>query len=189
MDQINDMINKNSDDLISTIENLVDVAHLSTNQFLVKRTRFALIPLLESIINQAKENVIYRNKKDVEIILDTKEDIEINTDKNFIQKIILHLIKNAVQYTEKGSIKIGYSIEKTNLILYVKDTGIGISKEKIDVIFSPFQQADENINIKVGGTGLGLTIVNGLIGILGGKIWVGSELKKGSTFYISLPLN
>ena len=106
MDQINEMINKNSEDLISTIENLVDIAHLSTNQFFVKRTKFALNPLLESIINQAKENVIYRNKADLKILLDTKEDIEINTDKNFIQKIILHLIKNALQYTEKGSIQV-----------------------------------------------------------------------------------
>ena len=116
-------------------------------------------------------------------------NVELYTDKNIIQKIILHLIKNAILYTEAGTITVGYKKENSNLILFVKDTGIGISKEKIDVIFSPFQQADEMINIKVGGTGLGLTIVNGLIQILGGKIWVGSELKKGSTFYISLPLN
>ncbi len=189
MKQINDMINKNSDDLLSTIENLVDVAHLSTNQFEITKSSFYLIPLLESIIDIAKENVIFRNKENLELKFEKGGDVELYTDKNIIQKIILHLIKNAILYTEAGTVTVGYKKENSDLTLFVKDTGIGISKEKIDVIFSPFQQADEMINIKVGGTGLGLTIVNGLIQILGGKIWVGSELKKGSTFYISLPLN
>ncbi len=189
MNQINDMINKNSDDLISTIENFVDIAHLSTNQYEIRKSNFYLIPLLESIISLAEENVIYRNKVNLELKLKKSIDVELYTDKNIIQKIILHLVKNAILYTETGSVTVGYKKEKSNIILFVKDTGIGISKEKIDIIFSPFQQADEMINIKVGGTGLGLTIVNGLIQILGGKIWVGSELKKGSTFYISLPLN
>ena len=189
MKQINDMINKNSDDLLSTIENLVDVAHLSTNQFEIRKSNFYLVPLLESIINLANENVIFKNKVNLELKLEKSNDIELYTDKNIIQKIVLHLVKNAILYTEAGSVTIGYKKENSNLILFVKDTGIGIPKEKIDIIFSPFQQADEMINIKVGGTGLGLTIVNGLIQILGGKIWVDSELKKGSTFYISLPLN
>jgi len=180
---------KNSDDLISTIENLVDIAHLSTNQFNIKETEFELIPLLENILKTGKENIVYRNKKELILHLNKDENIKLYSDKNIIQKILLHLIKNAILYTEKGSITIGYKKEKSDVILFVKDTGIGISKEKIDQIFSPFQQADENINIKVGGTGLGLTIVNGLIQLLDGKTWVGSEVNKGSTFYISLPLN
>ena len=65
---------------------------------------------------------------------------------------------------------------------------MGIPQEKIDVIFKPFLQGDENIGRKVGGTGLGLTIVNELIKILNGRIWVGSEIGKGSTFCIALPL-
>ena len=185
--EINDLIIKNSNDLISTIENLVDIAHLTTNQYNVRKSKFELTPLLESIIFQAKNNVVLKNKKDLDIHLKKNGEVELFTDKTIILKIILHLVKNAILYTEKGSITIGYKEEKTNVILYVKDTGIGIPKEKIDVIFSPFRQADENINIKVGGTGLGLSIVNELIQILDGKIWVGSEPKKGSTFFISLP--
>lgn len=188
MEQINVMMIKNSDDLISTIENLVDIAHLSSNQYNIKLSQFKLIPLLENIVKIAEENVVYRNKKELTLHLKKDQNMELHSDKNIIQKILLHLIKNAILYTEKGSITIGYKKEKSEVILFVKDTGIGVSKEKIDQIFSPFQQADENINIKVGGTGLGLTIVNGLIQILNGKIWVGSEVKKGSTFYISLPL-
>ena len=188
LNQINSMINKNSHDLISTIENLVDVAHLSTNQFNVKKSKVKVIPLLENILDLANENPVYKTKKNLKINLDINDEIELYTDKNIISKILLHLVKNAILYTEKGNITISYQKDKSEIIFYVKDTGMGIPQEKIDAIFSPFTQADEDINIKVGGTGLGLTIVNGLIQILGGKIWVGSELKKGSTFYISLPI-
>ncbi|MCK5170302.1 MAG: tetratricopeptide repeat protein [Bacteroidales bacterium] len=188
LSEVNDLIIQNSDNLISTIENLVDIAHLSTNQYNVKKSKFEVTPLLESIIFQAKNNVAFKNKKDLDIQLKKNGEVELFTDKTIILKIILHLVKNAVLYTEKGSITIGYKKEKSNVIFYVKDTGIGIPKEKIDIIFSPFRQADEDINIKVGGTGLGLSIVNKFVQLLGGNIWVGSELKKGSTFFLSLPL-
>ncbi|MCD4834015.1 MAG: tetratricopeptide repeat protein [Bacteroidales bacterium] len=188
LSEVNDLIIQNSDNLISTIENLVDIAHLSTNQYNIKKSKFELTPLLESIIFQAKKNVVLKNKADLDIQLKKNGEIELFTDKTIILKIILHLVKNAILYTEKGSITIGYKEEKSNIILYVKDTGIGIPKEKIDIIFSPFRQADEDINIKVGGTGLGLSIVNKFVQLLDGNIWVGSKLNEGSTFFLSLPL-
>ena len=186
--QINDLIHKNSDDLISTIENLVDIAHLSTNQYKLTKTKFELSKVLETIFSKTEDNVIYKNKKDVKLELKKNDIVEIYTDKTIVTKIIQHLIKNAILFTKKGSIQLGYNIENSNIIIFVKDTGIGISQEKIDVIFSAFRNAEENINIKVGGTGLGLTIVNEFVQILDGKIWVGSKLKKGTTFYVSLPV-
>jgi signal transduction histidine kinase len=187
--QINSMINKNTHDLISTIENLVDIAHLTTNQYNVTQSTINVIQLLQNVLNVAKEYPVYSSKSNIKISLETNENIQLYTDKNIISKILLHLVKNAILYTEKGSITLGYNIDKSSVIFYVKDTGIGIPQEKIDAIFSPFTQGDEDISIKVGGTGLGLTIVNGLIKIIDGKIWVGSEINKGSTFYISLPLS
>lgn len=187
--QINTMINKNTHDLISTIENLVDIAHLTTKQYHVTKSNFKVKKLLENVIDVAKEHPVYTSKKSIKITSETGEDVQIHTDKNIISKILLHLVKNSILYTEKGLIKLGYKVDKSKIILYVKDTGIGIPQEKIDAIFNPFTQGDEDINIKVGGTGLGLTIVNGLINIIDGEIWVGSEVNKGSTFYISLPLN
>ena len=189
MVQINDLILKNSEDLISTIENLVDIAHLSTNQYDVRKTKFELSEVLESIFKKTEDNVIYKHKKDVKLELKKNDLIEIYSDKTIITKILQQLVKNAILFTQKGFITLGYNIDKSNVIIFVKDTGIGISQEKIDIIFSPFRNAEENINIKVGGTGLGLTIVNEFMQIIGGKIWVGSELKKGTTFYVSLPVN
>lgn len=187
--QINTMINKNTHDLISTIENLVDIAHLTTKQYHVVKKKFTVNKLLNNVLDIAREYPVYTSKKDLTIALETNENIQLYTDQNIISKILLHLVKNSVLYTEKGSITLGYKADKSSIIFYVKDTGIGIPQEKIDAIFNPFTQGDEDISIKVGGTGLGLTIVNGLIQIIDGKIWVGSEVNKGSTFYISLPLN
>ena len=188
LEQINEMVLKNSDDLISTIENLVDIAHLSTNQFNVNKSDFELKELLQHILKQAQEKIIIKNKQDVDIQFNLNGEIKLYSDKAIISKIILHLIKNAILFTEKGLIQLGYKQEDNNVVVYVKDTGCGINQEKIDMIFSPFQQCNENLNIKVGGTGLGLSIVNELIKLLDGKIWVDSEENKGSTFYISLPL-
>ena len=77
----------------------------------------------------------------------------------------MHLLKNAFLYTDQGKIELGYNIlnktdKKPIIVIYVKDTGVGIPKDKIDIIFSTFRHGDENLNIKVGGTGLGLSIVS-----------------------------
>jgi signal transduction histidine kinase/Tfp pilus assembly protein PilF len=186
--QINDHIHKNSNDLISTIDNLVDIAHLTTNQYNIRKSKFKLTPILDEVVKEAKLNLTFKHKNELNIICHINEEIILHTDKTIILKILIHLVKNAILYTEKGSVSIGYKIQMKNIVISVKDTGIGIPKEKIDIIFSPFRQADENINIKVGGTGLGLTIVSKLIQLLHGKISVDSEPNKGSTFYISLPL-
>jgi len=186
--QIDQMINKNSDDLISTIENLVDIAHITTNQYNVNKSHFAIMPVMEQIMDKAKENPAYIAKSNLRLTSKYDHDIELYSDKDVISKIILHLVRNAVNYTEQGEISLGFQKDKSEVIFYVKDTGVGIPQEKLDVIFNPFSQGDENISIKVGGTGLGLTIVNELIQILDGRIWVGSEPGKGSIFYIALPL-
>jgi len=188
-EEINDLIHKNSEDLISTIENLVDIAHLSTKQYTIRKTKFELSATLRNIYERSEDNVIYKNKNNLKLELNNDDLVEIYSDKSIVTKILLHLVKNALMFTNKGSVQIGYNIDKSNVILFVKDTGIGISQEKIEIIFSPFRNAEENINIEVGGTGLGLTIVNELVQLLGGKIWVCSELEKGTTFFISLPIN
>lgn len=178
---------KNSQDLTSTIENIVDMAHLSSKQYHVNKTETKISILFDKVSSQIKDGFLYDYKKDIELDLDLENEIELYTDKNILRKIILQLVKNALTYTEKGKIIIGCYKEKTKIIFYVKDTGIGIHKEKIDVIFSPFRQLGNNTNIKTGGIGLGLTIVKEFVSMLNGEIWVDSEFKKGSTFFISLP--
>lgn len=189
LEQANSMIIKNSEDLTSTIENLVDIAHLTTNQYSIKKSEFQLIPTLLRIVNKAKESIIYKNKNDICIEFKPNQEIKLYTDKLIFTKIISHLVKNAILYTPKGKIELGYKIDKKELVIWVKDTGIGIPKDKIDVIFSPFRQADVDINSRIGGTGLGLSIVQKFIELINGSIKVDSEVNKGSIFYLSTPIN
>ena len=115
----------------------------------------------------------------------------INIDREKVYSILTNLVKNAVKYSEKGSIEFGYTLKKdgelAELEFYVKDTGIGIPKDRQKAIFDRFIQADIADKHAFQGSGLGLSISKAYIEMLGGKIWVESEEGKGSTFYFTLP--
>lgn len=186
---INQLIHKNSYDLTSTIENLVDIAHLTTDQYNIRITQFELDYFLTNIQQIVEENILLRKKPHLQLIFDHPVHIKINSDKQILQKILLHLIKNAISFTDTGIVRVGCSLSESTLNIVIKDTGIGIPKEKLNIIFSPFRHADENINIKVGGAGLGLSIVSKFIDLLGGEIKVESRKDIGSTFYLNIPIN
>ncbi|PCH76299.1 MAG: hypothetical protein COB98_06700 [Flavobacteriaceae bacterium] len=111
------------------------------------------------------------------------------TDKGRFIQIMNNLISNAKKFTKTGSIEIGYTIDALPntgyLKFYVKDTGLGIPKDKQHLLFKPFSQAT-NTDYKKG-NGLGLSISKGLVKVLGGHIWFESEPNKGSSFYFTLP--
>lgn len=115
----------------------------------------------------------------------------IKTDREKVYAILTNLVKNAIKFTEKGSIEFGYALktdrEDAKLEFYVKDTGIGIPKDRKDAIFERFIQADIADNMAQQGAGLGLSISKAYVEMLGGKIWVDSEEGVGSTFYFTLP--
>jgi signal transduction histidine kinase/Tfp pilus assembly protein PilF len=178
---------KSSQDLTSTIENIVEMAHISSKQYHVKKTNLKVSSLFNKIANQVNDGFLFDHKKDIVIDIDLNNKIGFYSDVHILRKTILQLIKNALKYTEKGKIRVGCYKEKTKIIFYVEDTGIGIGKEKLDIIFSPFRQLGNKTNINTGGIGLGLTIVKEFVLMLNGEIRVDSELGKGSTFFISLP--
>jgi len=111
----------------------------------------------------------------------------INTDSDKLYAIITNLIKNSLKFTESGSIEFGYIANDDELRFFVKDTGIGISKDKQQVIFERFMQADIEDKMARQGAGLGLAIAKAYVEMLGGKIWVESDEGVGSTFYFTLP--
>ena len=113
----------------------------------------------------------------------------IATDREKVYAILTNLVKNAIKYSNEGTIEMGYTKEGKNLEFYVKDTGIGISKERQEAIFERFIQADISDAMAKQGAGLGLSITKAYIEMLGGKIWVESEEGIGSTFYFTLPYN
>ncbi len=120
--------------------------------------------------------------------LPSKEAI-IKSDREKIYAILTNLVGNATKFTYAGSIEFGYEKKGKYLEFFVKDTGDGITDEKKGIIFERFRQGSESMTRAYEGAGLGLSISKAYIEMLGGKIWVESELGKGSTFYFTLPYN
>jgi signal transduction histidine kinase len=111
------------------------------------------------------------------------------TDFNMLKQIFISLLGNALKFTHEGFVRFGVypSLKENELVFFVQDTGIGISKEKHERIFDRFIIGDDTRTRKYSGVGVGLHISKKLIELLDGKIWLESELGKGSTFYFSIP--
>ncbi len=126
----------------------------------------------------------------INIVTDTKP-IDVVLDRNLLKKITDNILSNAIKYTCKGGIviKAKYHKDKCNVEFAFIDTGVGISKKNLELIFDPFRQVSEGLNREFEGTGLGLTVTKKLVELLGGTISVESQLGKGSTFKIELPCN
>ncbi|MDF1517942.1 MAG: ATP-binding protein [Lutibacter sp.] len=115
------------------------------------------------------------------------KDIFVKTDKEKLYEIVTNLVKNALKFTNSGSIEFGCEKKDDFLQFYVKDSGVGIRQEQKTLIFERFRQGSESLSRNYEGAGLGLSISKAYVELLGGKIWVESEIGKGSTFYFTLP--
>jgi len=114
-------------------------------------------------------------------------DVIIKTDKEKLYAILTNLVKNAIKFTKEGSIEFGYAKKGKFIEFFVKDTGVGISKEQKKLIFERFRQGSESLSRNYEGAGLGLSISKAYVELLGGNIWVESITGKGSTFYFTIP--
>jgi len=115
-------------------------------------------------------------------------------DPGRLRQILVNLVGNALKFTERGDVvvsvrKLSQAADQITVQYSVRDTGIGIAPEKQQSIFEAFGQADTSVTRQFGGTGLGLTIAAELVALMGGRIWLESELGQGSTFTVFLPLN
>jgi PAS domain S-box-containing protein len=169
------------------IEDILEISVLETNQTALYSEQVCVNELLMQIYSIYEERA-FENKTPISIIkgLDNSRSV-IFSDPIKIKKIIGNLLDNALNYTSMGDIQLGYHLENNKLQFYVKDTGIGIMKDKHEKIFKRFSQEDRNRSIRMGGLGLGLSIAKKNTELLGGKIWVESEKNIGSTFYFTIP--
>jgi signal transduction histidine kinase len=118
----------------------------------------------------------------------SKKKSLITTDENKFEQVLSYLLNNAVKFTSKGEIEIGFRKENHYYYFYVKDTGIGINPQNLSNIFNYFNQEEVTTTRKYEGLGIGLSISKSLVDMLAGTIHVESEIGKGSTFSFSLPL-
>lgn len=181
------IIEKGGARMLNIINNIVSISKIESGQ--------EEIYLQESNINEQIEFIYTFFKPEIEgkgmqfsfkNSLPSKKSI-IKTDRVKINAILTNIVKNAIKYTEKGSIEFGYSKKDKFLEFFVKDTGIGIPKDRQEAIFERFIQADIADKNAYQGAGLGLSISKAYVEMLDGKIWVESEERMGSTFYFTLP--
>jgi CheY-like chemotaxis protein len=167
----------------------MDISKIESGQIEVMYKDTNINKLIESTFNLLKLDADDKGiKLSFKNSLPTKETI-IKTDKEKLYSILTNLVKNAIKYTDKGSVEFGFKNVGNYIEFYVKDTGIGISSEKQEVIFERFIQADI-VDIQARqGAGLGLSIAKAFVELLGGKIGVESEQGKGSLFYFTLPID
>jgi PAS domain S-box-containing protein len=186
MIQYANIIVQNSEQLVSLIDGIVMYSKLQTGLFAYRPSVFEIKKLLSDI--QLSFNLpIYQ--KEVLLTFECNENgaSQMTTDYDKLRQILVNLITNAFKYTPQGEITTGCIHNEDAFVFYVKDTGIGIPTKDIDHIFDRFYRGSNINEAQMRGTGLGLCIVKGLVEMIGGKIWVESEIRKGSTFFIEIP--
>jgi len=176
--------------LLNLINDVLDIAKIEANEINIKQEACNINEIIKEIHESFAETI--PNKKELKFtIIKPKETTIIKSDSARIKQILLNLVSNAFKFTEKGEIKIGFTLEKKEdkkiVKFFVSDTGIGIPKEKTSIIFDRFRQINESDTKDFGGTGLGLAISKNLANLLGGDLFVVSELDKGSSFYFTIP--
>ena len=169
------------------INDLLDISKIEAGKVEIRPIFFDLVEHISKII-KSFEPVAAKKKLKLISSLPSKT-ITVFLDKDKITQVITNLLSNAYKFTgEGGSIEIGLKIRGSEVICSIKDSGVGIEKENIPKLFKKFQQIGREEGPGIKGTGLGLTISKNLIELHKGKIWVESEIGKGTTFLFSLPL-
>ncbi len=182
-----EFLENSSKRLLQTITDIMDVSLIAAHSIKASKASFAVIPFMNDLLLKTRKKA---STKNILVNMDAPEDngdLNLFTDKELLTKIFDHLISNAVKFTEKGRITLGFQLHQDQMNFYVKDTGKGIAPEKQSMIFDAFAQEDISATRGYEGSGLGLTIAKGLINLLGGRIWLDSATGKGSTFSFTIP--
>ncbi len=181
-----DMVKSSSNRLITTLEDIIEISNIDSGNLAVYIDSYNLIIGINEIVDQFEDKIMEKGltyKVNIDI---PEQDAIVETDKKLIERILFHLISNAIKYTNEGSIEVGLNINSGKLIIYVKDTGIGISNLVKDRIFERFVQGDLSISRSYEGSGLGLSIVKEYADLLGYVVRFESEVNEGSVFYLEI---
>lgn len=180
-------IKQNSYRLLRLINNLIDMTKIDSGYYVMNLENHNIVSIVEDITISVAQ---YIENKGVELIFDTDiEEAIIACDPDKIERIMLNLLSNSIKYTvDSGRIDVKLTNDKENIIVSVKDSGIGIPKEKLDVIFNRFIQIESILTRRCEGSGIGLSLVKSLVEMHGGEICVNSEENKGTEVIFTLPI-
>lgn len=184
------IIDVSANNLHSIINDIMDISKLDAGKIELEIDAFNFVDLVQNVITILGGRII---KEEVKVLSEIDPNLpkELFGDELRLKQIILNLVNNAIKFTKKGHVSIVAKVlnEDSNIIrlkIEVIDTGIGISEEGIKRLFKEFSQAEQSTYRKFGGTGLGLMISKKLTELMGGKIYVESELNKGSVFWFEI---
>jgi len=179
------LIGQSGKRLIEIINNVLDISKLQTGQVKIEQNPIIINALFSDLL--ALFNPVAKAKNINLNFRDDDENTRIYSDETKVNQIFANLISNAIKYTHSGDIDFGYEIRDDFIQFFVKDTGLGIPQNQCAKVFDQFVHNEQCQSKDYEGAGLGLSICKGLVELLGGKIWVESEINKGSTFFFNLP--
>jgi signal transduction histidine kinase/DNA-binding response OmpR family regulator len=186
------LVKLSAESLLSIINDILDFSKIEAGKLDMESIPFEL----RESLGEAMKALSYRaHQKGLELIYEVQPDVPetLVGDPGRIRQIIINLVGNSIKFTERGEIfvsveKEGEAPDSVRLHFAIRDTGVGIPANKLSQIFEAFSQADGSMARVYGGSGLGLTICTRLVGLMDGRIWVESELGKGSTFHLLISL-
>jgi len=181
------IIEKSGKRMLNIINDIVDISKIESGQMTLNIADSTVNDQIEYVYTFFKPEV---EQKGMQLLytngLSSDESV-IQTDREKVFAILTNLVKNAIKYSDSGTIEFGYVLRGDYLEFFVKDQGIGIPPERQEAIFERFIQADITDKRAYQGAGLGLTISKSYVEMLGGKMWMESQMDNGSTFYFTLP--
>jgi PAS domain S-box-containing protein len=178
------------DNLLNLINDILDLSKVEASQLELERTGFSLNDHLEKVMEMVEDRA---REKGLGLVCTIGPDVPTGLigDSTRLRQVLLNLLGNAVKFTQSGSVALRVELvdpkDLTILKFVISDTGIGIAPEKLNQVFERFMQADSSTTRRFGGSGLGLTISKRIVELMGGQIWVESELGRGSIFAFTVP--
>jgi signal transduction histidine kinase/CHASE3 domain sensor protein len=177
-------IRASADHLLGLIDEVLTFSRVEAGKEVVRRESTRIKPLVEEAMGMIRPLAEAKGLA----VRSEGVDAELFTDPGKVRQILLNLLSNAVKFTDEGEVAVRSYLNGDRAAIAITDSGIGIAPENLEKIFDPFWQVEQRSTRKVGGTGLGLSVSRSLARLLGGEVTVKSELDKGSTFTVSLPL-
>ena len=183
-----EIIKTSSSSFLHLVNDILDFSKIEAGKLDIEYINFEIRQMIDRIGEILNISAV-RKKLDFVTLVQSDVPQIINGDPERLKQILINLASNAIKFTETGEIVIEVALEESALRISVTDTGIGISEDKVKKLFQPFSQADTSTTRKFGGTGLGLSISKNLVELMGGTIGVNSVEKRGSTFWLKIPIH
>ncbi len=180
------MIASSGHRLLELVNDILDFAKLKNQGIELQQKPVGIYSLVDVVLSFSQSLV---GNKELELVNSVPDNLPLAyADEHRLEQILFNIIGNSIKFTESGKVEVSAQENKQQLNITISDTGIGIPPEKHDKIFESFEQADGSTSREYGGTGLGLAVTKQLVELHGGKIWVDSEVGKGSSFTFTLPV-